>query len=168
MTTCRRFHRVGNNFTLCVNIGKKDYVLAEHPDDTNTIFYYGVKGIGKLGTMFSEDFILIKEGDFADVRHYHDKYRIFHSQEDFHLVGFNTLSKGEKWEGRLIKDDETEIDLGYIKQLTNCIFLVCFNGRPVVNGKIMKRYEYALLNGMKEYKVQLNGGVLGLFYRIYD
>ena len=168
MTTCRRFHRVGNNFTLCVNIGKKDYVLAEHPVNTNTIFYYVIKGSGKLGKMFSEESLTVKAGDFVDVRDTLHDYRTFHSQEDFHLVGFNTLSKGEKWEGRLIKDDETEIDLGYIKQLTNCIFLVCFNGRPVVNDKIMKRYEYALLNGMKEYKVQLNGGVLGLFYRIYD
>ena len=61
MTTCRRFHRVGNDFALCVNIGKKDYVLAENPIDSNTIFYYGIKGIGKLGTMFSEDYVLVKE-----------------------------------------------------------------------------------------------------------
>ena len=67
MTTCRRFHRVGNDFALCVNIGKKDYVLAENPIDSNTIFYYGIKGIGKLGTMFSEDYVLVKEGEFVDV-----------------------------------------------------------------------------------------------------
>ena len=47
MTTCRRFYRVGNELSLCVNIGKKDYVLAEHPVDSNTIYYYGIKGSGK-------------------------------------------------------------------------------------------------------------------------
>ena len=86
MTTCRRFHRVGEYFTLCVNIGKKDYVLAEHPIDSNTIFYYGVKGVGKLGTMFSDEYVIVKEGDFCDVRKYLDKYRIFHSQEDFYIL----------------------------------------------------------------------------------
>ena len=66
MTTCRRFHRVGNDFALCVNIGKKDYVLAENPIDSNTIFYYGIEGIGKLGTMFSEDYVLVRKGEFVD------------------------------------------------------------------------------------------------------
>ena len=31
MTTCRRFYRESGEFSLCVNIGKKDYVLAENP-----------------------------------------------------------------------------------------------------------------------------------------
>tara|TARA_B100000287_G_scaffold305387_1_gene288627 strand:- start:574 stop:1074 length:501 start_codon:yes stop_codon:yes gene_type:complete len=165
MTTCRRFHRIGNDFTLCVNIGKKDYVLAENPIDSNTIFYYGIKGIGKLGTMFSEDYVLVKEGEFVDVRSYLHKFRIFHSQEDFHLVGFNTLEKGQNWEGRLIKSDEEVLDLHVIRELHKISFLVCFDGKPIVNDKTMKRYEYARLDVSKEYKVNLNGGALGLFYK---
>ena len=75
MTTCRRFYRESGEFSLCVNIGKKDYVLAENPIDSNTIFYYGIKGIGKLGTMFSEDHVLVREGEFVDVRSYLHKFR---------------------------------------------------------------------------------------------
>jgi len=165
MTTCRRFHRIGNDFTLCVNIGKKDYVLAENPIDSNTIFYYGIKGIGKLGTMFSEDYVLVEEGELVDVRSYLHKFRIFHSQEDFHLVGFNTLEKGQNWEGRLIKSDEEVLDLHVIRELYKISFLVCFDGKPIVNDKTMKRYEYARLDVSKEYKVNLNGGALGLFYK---
>ena len=160
MTTCRRFYRESGEFSLCVNIGKKDYVLAENPVDSNTIFYYGIKGIGKLGTMFSEDHVLVKEGEFVDVRSYLHKFRIFHSLEDFHLVGFNTLEKGQNWEGRLVKSEETVLDLNrsYIQT-----FLVCFNGKPVVNDKIMKRYEYARLDLNKQYNINLDGGVLGIF-----
>ena len=122
MTTCRRFYRESGEFSLCVNIGKKDYVLAENPIDSNTIFYYGIKGIGKLGTMFSEDHVLVREGEFVDVRSYLHKFRIFHSQEDFHLVGFNTLEKGQNWEGRLVKSEETVIDLGRKMKLNSSYF----------------------------------------------
>ena len=147
MTTCRRFYRVGNDFSLCVNIGKKDYVLAEHPVDSNTIYYYGIKGIGKLGTMFSEDYVMVKKGD------------------DFHLVGFNTLDKRQNWEGRLVREDETVLDLKLIRDLHRPSFLVCLNGKPIVNGRNMRRYEYAELDSGKEYSVELNEGALGLFFR---
>lgn len=165
MTTCRRFYRVGNDFSLCVNIGKKDYVLAEHPVDSNTIYYYGIKGIGKLGTMFSEDYIMVNEGDFVDVRDYLHKFRMFHAQEDFHLVGFNTLDKQQNWEGRLVRQDELILDLKLIRDLQRSPFLVCLNGKPIVNGRNMRRYEYSQLDSGKEYSVELNQGALGLFFQ---
>ena len=165
MTTCRRFHRVGNDFALCVNIGKDDYVLAEHPSNTNTIFYYVIMGSGKLGKIFSEDFITIKETDFVDVRDTLYDYRTFQSLEDFHLIGFNTLDKKQNWEGRLVKPDENILDLNIIRELYKPAFLVCFNGKPIINNITMKRYEYSSLDLSKEYKINLNGGVLGLFYK---
>ena len=112
--------------------------------------------------MFSEDHVLVREGEFVDVRSYLHKFRIFHSQEDFHLVGFNTLEKGQNWEGRLVKSEETVIDLDKSYRQT---FLVCFNGKPIVNGKTMKRYEYARLDLNKQYNINLDGGVLGIFYK---
>ena len=42
MTTCRRFYRECPEFNICVNIGKKDYVLAEDPQERYTIFQYGI------------------------------------------------------------------------------------------------------------------------------
>ena len=165
MTTCRRFYRQGTDFSLCVNIGKKDYVLAEHPSNTNTIFYYGVKGLGKLGKLFSEECVTMKAGDFTDVRDTVYDYRTFHSLEDFHLVGFNTLKKGQNWEGRLVKDDEKLLDLTLVRELRKQSFLVCFNGSPEVNGKNLRRYEYSKLNLDKTYEINLNDGVLGFFYK---
>tara|TARA_Y100001938_G_scaffold136570_1_gene199651 strand:+ start:1016 stop:1516 length:501 start_codon:yes stop_codon:yes gene_type:complete len=165
MTTCRRFYRQGIDFSLCVNMGKKDYVLAEHPSNTNTIFYYVIKGLGKLGKLFSEEFVTIKTGDFVDVRDTLYDYRTFHSLGDFHLVGFNTLEKGQNWEGRLIKDDEKLLDLNLVRELKKHSFLVCFNGSPEVNGKNLKRYEYSKLDLDKTYEINLNNGVLGFFYK---
>ena len=165
MTTCRRFYRESGEFSLCVNIGKKDYVLAEHPSNTNTVFYYVVKGSGKLGKMFSEDSVTLKETDFFDVRDTLYDYRTFHGLEDFHVVGFNTLDKKQNWEGRLVKPDENILDLNIIRELYKPAFLVCFNGKPIINNITMKRYEYSSLDLSKEYKINLNGGVLGLFYK---
>ena len=160
MTTCKRFYRKCDEFSICVNIGKKDYVLAEHPSNTNTIFYYGIMGSGKLGKIFSEDFITIKETDFVDVRDTIYDYRTFQSLEDFHLIGFNTLDKKQNWEGRLVKPDEN-----IIRELYKPSFLICFNGKPIINNKTIKIYEYSSLDLSKEYKINLNGGVLGLFYK---
>ena len=49
MTTCRRFYRVGNDFSLCVNIGKKDYVLA---GQTNLMNIYDPSEMSKLRNLF--------------------------------------------------------------------------------------------------------------------
>ena len=92
------------------------------------------------------------------------KFRIFHSQEDFHLVGFNTLEKDQNWEGRLVKSDENILDLYVIRELNRKGFLVCLDGKPIINNKTMKRYEYSSLDLSKEYRINLNGGALGLFY----
>ena len=42
MTTCKRYFRNCNDFGICVNIGKKGYVLAEDPIERTTIFQYGI------------------------------------------------------------------------------------------------------------------------------
>ena len=165
MTTCRRFYRESGDFSLCVNIGKEDYVLAEHPSNTNTIFYYVIKGLGKLGKLFSEEFNTIKTGDFVDVRDTLHDYRTFHSLEDFHLIGFNAIEKGHSWEGRLITDDEKNIDLSLMKNLGASTFIVCFDGSPIVNNKSLKRYEFSRLNLNKSYEINLNDGALGIFYK---
>ena len=167
MTTCRRFHRVGNDFALCVNIGKDDYVLAEHPSNTNTIFYYVIRGSGKLGKMFSEDFITIKETNFVDVRDTLYDYRTFNSLEEFHLVGFNTNDKNQRWDGRLVTENELDIRSMYDtpKMSNKRNFLVCFDGKPVVNGKILKRYDYSEIYPTKTYNIE-HSGILGLFTKL--
>ena len=39
---CRRFVRDNIDFDICVNIGQKGYVVAEHPDIRWTTHYIGI------------------------------------------------------------------------------------------------------------------------------
>ena len=57
---CRRFYRVCGDFSLCVNIGDKGYVLAEHPNERYTTFYYGIRGSGKFAKLFEEKYLTIE------------------------------------------------------------------------------------------------------------
>tara|TARA_R100001510_G_scaffold22258_1_gene19483 strand:+ start:286 stop:798 length:513 start_codon:yes stop_codon:yes gene_type:complete len=169
MTTCKRCYRNCNNFAICVNIGRADYVLAEHPTNTNTLFYYVIYGSGKLGKMFSNDYITIKEGDFVDVRDTIHDYRTFHSLENFYLIGFNSIEKNERWDGRLIEKHEKTLDLHRLYDnplpVNYKCFVVCLNGNPLVNGRKFKRYEYSEVIYPNDYQIELNDGVLGFFVR---
>ena len=46
------------------------------------------------------------------------------------------------------------------------MFYICFDGNPMVNGKKLKRYDYAEVTYPKEYNINLNGGVLGFFKKL--
>ena len=161
----RRAVRHCEHFCLCVNIGKKGHVIAESPDERYTIYQYNIYGGGKAGVMFEEGYIESKAGVLMDLRPHVHKKVIFEATEDFFTIGFNTLDKGQNWEGRLVKPDENILDLNIIRELYKPAFLVCFNGKPIINNITMKRYEYSSLDLSKEYKINLNGGVLGLFYK---
>ena len=94
---------------------------------------------------------------------------MFEAQEDFFLIGFNKLDD-YNWEGRLIDKDESKLDLRSIYDhetpVNHRCFIVCFDGNPVVNDKKLKRYDYAEVKYPKEYKIDLNGGVLGFFKKL--
>ena len=44
--------------------------------------------------------------------------------------------------------------------------LVCFDGRPVINGVELERMDYAELED-KDYEVKINDGLVGLFWKIW-
>jgi len=148
--TCRRFHRVCEEFTLCVNIGEKGYVLAEHPNERYTIFYYGLYGSGKFGKIFKSDHILIESKKLVDVQEYVNSEVVFQAHEDFCLIGFNTMDKNIRWDAKILNTD-TKI----VKESKKSI-LICLNGDMVVNGKKFKRYHYASLVIGNEYNLDLN------------
>ena len=161
----RRAIRHCDDFCLCVNVGKKGYVIAESPEERYTIFQYNIYGGGKAGVMFEEGYIESQAGVLMDLRQHVHKKVIFEATEDFFTIGFNTLDKDQNWEGRLVKDNETILDLDHIRQLEKQTFLICFDGKPIVNEKQMKRYDYARIDLSKDYNVTLNNGVLGLFFK---
>ena len=153
------------HFSLCVNIGKKGHVIAEDPRERFTIYQYNIYGGGKAGVMFEEGYIESQVGVLMDLRPHIHKKVIFEATEDFFTIGFNTLDKNQNWEGRLVNKNETKLDLNYIRELEKETFLICFDGKPLVNNKQMKRYDYAAINLSKDYDIKLNNGVLGLFFK---
>ena len=167
MTTCKRYFRNCNEFGICVNIGKKGYVLAEEPTERKTIFQYGIYGIGKFARIFAPNYIIFEGGNFYDVREYEKDNVVFEAQEDFFLIGFNKLDNCD-WEGRLIDEDKLELKSIYDQEIpvNHRCFIVCFDGNPLVNGKKLKRYDYAEVTYPKEYNIDLNGGVLGFFKKL--
>ena len=161
----RKAIRHCNDFCLCVNVGKKGEVMVESPAERQTLYQYNLYGGGRAGEIFKEDYIESEVGVLLDVRKYVNDYIIFQATEDFFTIGFNTLDKGQNWEGRLVSKDETKLNLDMIRELRKETFLICFDGKPVVNEKQMKRYDYAKIDLNKDYNVELNGGALGLFYK---
>ena len=146
---CRRFYRVCGDFSLCVNIGEKGYVLAEHPNERYTIFYYGIRGRGKFARLFEEKYLNIEEGKLYDVQEYVNSNVVFQAEEDFHLIGFNTNDKNIKWQAQIINIEINKYTTEYIKS-----YLVCLDGKILINGKNFKRYDYAQLKVGKEYNIE--------------
>ena len=146
---CRRFYRHHDDFSICVNIGEKGYVLAEHPNERYTIFYYGIRGSGKFARLFEEKYLNIEEGKLYDVQEYVNSNVVFQAEEDFHLIGFNTNDKNIKWQAQIINTEINKFTAEYIKS-----YLVCLDGKILINGKNFKRYDYAQLNVGKEYNIE--------------
>ena len=117
--------------------------------------------------MFTEDHIEFKERELVDLRKYVHEYVMSYASEDFFIIGFNTYDKYQKWDARLISDKETELNLrsiyDTIEPFTGRTFILCLDGKPQINGKRLKRYDYSEVFFGNSYKIDLNGGVLGLF-----
>jgi hypothetical protein len=149
---CKRFHRKCEDFSLCVNIGEGGYVLAEHPNERLTIFYYGVYGSGKFGRIFESDHIILdaKDKKVVDVSDYvHDKI-IFEALSDFYIIGFNTFNKEWKWTANLLTYENKEFQTSFHRA-----YLVIVSKNISVNGKLMKRYDYSHLEPDKIYELDI-------------
>jgi len=163
--SCKRFFRRCDEFTLCVNIGQKGYVLAEHPNERYTIFYYGLSGSGIFGRVFDKESPIILDSskkEVVDVQEYiHDKV-IFESTDDFHIIGFNTLNKNIKW-----KATKLDVNQQFIELSEGTPYLVCLNGNPIVENNKLKRYDYSSLSLNKRYNISMtDNDVLVIFNQI--
>ena len=61
--------------------------------------------------------------------------------------------KNIDWDGRLVTESFTGDDKSW---------LICFDGNPVVNGKVLHKLDYAKLE-QKLYNVEVNDGLIGVF-----
>jgi hypothetical protein len=159
---CRRAVRSAKDFDICVNIGEKEYVLAEHPAERYTTFYYSAYGSGKFGRIFESDYILLEEGGFYDVTDYVNDKVLFESLEDFYLIGFNTHDKNVRWQGKILKNKKIR-SLSVEKPSV----IINFNKSPIhIEDKKFIRYDYAYLDPNKNYNLAVQKDyVIGLFWK---
>jgi len=159
---CKRFIRQYEDFSICVNIGEKDYVLAEHPNERFTTHYYSVYGSGKFGEIFSSEHLLIQSGKLYDVEKYVREKVIFEALEDFYLIGFNTNNKDEKWDGKIIKNLDSQTISVEKKSI-----IINFSGLFQISGKEFKKYDYTELIPEKDYSITTKENtVIALFWKI--
>ena len=146
-------------FSICSQVGDSAGLVYVEPDvDRMTMYQIAVKGSGRLSSIFNSEF---EVGDanginFSSMKHYMGQTTIFESYEPFHIYGFNTLNKNQDWDGKLINESFDGDDKSW---------LVCFDGRPVINGLELARMDYAKLEN-KHYDVEIKDGLLGVFTKL--
>ena len=155
----KRFFKKCEEFCICGVIGNAGAIDMDGALDNNTIYHIVIKGTGRLGTPFDSNIIEMSanKNNFIDEKHLLGKERIYKAYSDFHIFGFNPLKPDQDWDGKLVKKSFFGDSKSY---------LICFDGHPIVNSFEMKRMDYAKLTE-KEYKLELNGGLLGMFTKNY-
>ena len=153
-----RFFKKCEEFSVCSELGDSDCIVAEHTEERRTLYQIVVYGSGKVARPFESEFKVLDSSDnnFVNLKEYLHDHTIFHSTEPFHMYGFNTSEKYVDWDGRLVTESFTGNDKSW---------LICFNGSPVVNGKVLHKLDYAKLSE-KDYNVVLNDGILGMFTKL--
>ena len=155
--TVKRFFKKCEEFSICSEIADSgDYFVDGYPDNT-TIYHICTMGSVRLAKPFNGEVDLLSNGELFDCRKYLYEQRIYQALEDLYIIGFNPLKPEQDWDGELIKNSF----MGNVKS-----YLICFDGKPVVNGKKMEKWDYASLVN-KIYEVELNDGILALFTKRY-
>lgn len=153
----RFFKKCENEFAICSEMGDAGLLFTEYARERYTLYQIVLKGSGKIAKVFDSDYEEVVEGEkIYSLKKYIGYDTIFESYEPFHIFGFNTLNIHQDWDGKLL-EGSFEGD--------NDSWLVCFDGRPIINGKELKRMDYAKLQ-KKEYNVELNGSVVGVFTKV--
>ncbi len=152
----KRYVKKCEEFSICGEIGESDCIVAEHSIERRTLYQIIISGSGKVARPFESEFKVLDslDNNFVNLKEYLHDHTVFHSTEPFHMYGFNTLTKDVDWDGRLVK------------QSFHCdlpdSYLICFDGSPIVNGKVLQRLDYAKLE-QKLYNVEINDGLIGVF-----
>lgn len=164
----KRILKKCDDFILCVNIGDAGYIGSEHPNLIYTSHLYGIKGRGKIGVIEGNYINWINfdsaESKLLDVSEhmYKNAYGVMIAETDFYYIGFNTLDKSVKWDGRLIENTDSSLVID-----TSNSYFVCLNGNVTINDKEFKRFDYASVKVGKEYKISIGeNSALGLFSKL--
>ena len=144
------------DFYVCAETGEKGAFGYEFVEDRKTMYQYIVKGKISLITISDDDMtrqICSSDDGLIDVKKYKHRPLCCYADDDFFMIGFNTLHKNIDWVGEIKKESFYGNDDSW---------LIVFDGNPSINGKTLKRFDYAKLES-KKYDVNLNNGVIGVF-----
>ena len=153
-----RFFKKCEEFSICSEIGDSDCIVAEHTNERRTLYQIIIYGSGRVARPFESSFKVLDSSDnnFVNLKEYLYDHTIFYSNEPFHMYGFNTSTKDIDWDGRIVTESFTGDDMSW---------LICFDGSPIINGKVLHRLDYAKLE-QKSYNVEINDGLIGVFTRV--
>ena len=145
-------------FSVCSELGEANVIFSEHADERTTLYQIIVRGSGRVAIPFSSEYKSAdtNEHRFIDMKDYIGHHTIFESYEPFLIYGFNTLDVKDDWDGKLINESFEGNDRSY---------LICFDGRPIINGIQMQRMDYAKLEN-KCYNVDIKDGMVGVFTKL--
>ena len=157
----QKFIKRCDDFVLCGAYGEGDTdgaVFTDGYPENYAIYHIIVQGTVKMARPFESEYITLDEktNNFVDVKDYLYSQRIYSSPKPYYMFGFNTIDPKMKWDGRLIKNSFRGSGQDY---------LICFDGSPIINGVNVRRLDYARLKE-KDYDVQLNGAIVGVFTRL--
>lgn len=152
----KTFVKKCEDFYVCAEIGEKGAFGYEFVEDRKTMYQYIIKGQISLITISEDDLtrqVCNSDNGLIDVKKYRYSPLCCRADDDFYMVGFNTLHNNIDWEGEIKKESFIGNDDSW---------LIVFDGNPSINGKSLKRFDYAKLEN-KKYNVTLNNGVIAVF-----
>lgn len=153
--TVTRFIKKCDEFMVCSEIGKSGDIFVELAEENKTLYQIMLRGSGRIARFFDTGYeeFNAQTQNLVDRKRYLGTNMIFEAYEDYHIFGFNYRGSSVNWDGKLITESFNGDDRSW---------LICFDGRPLINGVEMERMDYAKLEN-KWYNVDINNSIVGVF-----
>ena len=151
-----RYFKKCEDFCICGAMGLGNEIIAETAEVNKTLFQIGIRGSGRVAKAFDSNCIDMVAGQIYDISHLMGTDRVYQPHEDFELYGFNPINPEDKWTVERVNGSFRGNDKSW---------LINFNGKPVINDKLLKRMDYAKLED-KWYDVDINDAIVGVFTKI--
>ena len=148
-----RYFKKCEDFCMCGAIGLGSEIIAETSEENKTLFQIVIRGNGRVAKAFDNNYIDLIEREIIDVSNLMGTNRVYDPYEDFEIYGFNPLHPNDKWTVKRVNGSFRGNDKSW---------LINFDGNPKINGKVMKRMDYAKLED-KDYDVVCNNSIIGMF-----
>ena len=157
-TYVRRYRKKCEEFAICCEMGDANVIFLEPSNQRTTLYQIIIKGSGRVSKLFDTNHVDLddKTNSFVDLKKFKGYNTIFQSYTPTYIYGFNTLDLDQDWDGKLITDSFVGDDRSW---------LVCFDGRPIINGTQIEPRDYAKLEN-KNYDIELNNAIVGVFTKV--